>query len=570
MRTALARKSKRGAQVSKIRQQVAPIKGWVANKNIARIPSDAAWVLDNWIPETNQISIRPGYAEHADPEGGVAIETLMVHSAGGTKQLFACEGTSIWDVTTVNTEVEDVTGLTNAIFSWANFTTSANNYIYLLNGADVFQAYDGTTWSEPSVTGITMADYNYVFVFANRLFFLKENSSTMAYLEVDAIAGAATTFEVGGELKLGGELVAGAALTHDAGDGPEDYCIFLSSEGEVIVYQGTNPSNVDTWAKKGGFRIGRPIGKRCLLQIGGDLGVLTQDGVVSLARSILLDRAAATKGAFSDNIRTAFADQYALSGSIAGWELITWPTSHLAIVNIPITAGVTFHQYVMNVLTGAWCRFLGIDSTTWVLSGDDLYFGAANGKIYQFGNIGSDDAMEDPSSAVLLKGDMVDDALDYLLLKGDMADDASDFLLLKGDAFEVVTKPVNALAIGAFDDYGSPGYTKHVKGARIFARTDSNVTIGVNMTPDFTLVEDCISTADFGAVTGSVFGTGVFGTATWAASSGIADSAWLGVAEVGDYIAPVICGTVDKTATAVVKMDFLSMTIIYEKGNPLG
>jgi len=522
MREAVRQKTQRGGQVAGIRQQVAPIKGWVANKNIARIPKDAAWVLDNWVPETNQISIRPGFAEHADP-AGAAIDTIMVHSAGGVKQLFAGEGTSIWDVTT-STEVEDVTGLVNAIFSWKNFTTSGGNYIYLLNGADVFQMYDGTTWSEPSVTGITHTEYNYVFVFANRLFFLKEDSATMAYLEVDAIAGAATTFEVGGELKLGGELVAGAALTHDAGDGPEDYCVLISSEGEVIVYQGTNPNNVDTWAKKGGYRIGRPIGNRCLVQIGGDLAVLTQDGVVSLARSILLDRTAATKGAFSDNIRTAFADQYDLSGTVDGWELVTYPASHLAFANVPITAGTTFHQYVMNVLNGSWCRFTGINATTWELSGDDLYFGTAAGKIMKFGAVGADDGVA-----------------------------------------------VNALAIGAFDDYGKAGYTKHVKGARIFARTDGDVTIGLNMTPNFNVVEECISTADFGPEEGDVFGTGVFDTATWSASAGIADSAWLGVSEVGDYIAPVICGTVDGTATQnVVKMDFLSMTIIYELGNPLG
>lgn len=502
---------------------IAPIKGWVRNENIAQIPKDGAFVLENWIPETNQISIRPGHKEHSDPGNAAVINSLMVFDAGGSKQLFAGEQTSIWDVTT-SSPAEDVTGLSNTTFSHTMFTTSSGNYLYLVNGADSFRTYDGTTWAAQTVTGITMADYDFVFSFANRLFFLKENSATAAFLPVDSIAGAATTFEFGGELALGGTLVAGAALTHDAGDGPEDYFVVISSEGEVLVYQGTDPSTSDLWRKKGRFRIGRPIGSRCLLQIGGDLAVLTQDGVVSLARSILLDRAAAPRGAFSDRIRKAFADQYALSSSLIGWEIETWPFKHIAICNVPIVANTTFRQYVMNVLTGAWARWTGVNATTWALMGDDLYFGGTDGKVYQFGTVGADN----------------------------------------GSA-------VTAVCVGAFFDFGDPGRIKHVKGALAYAKTDGQVTIGVNMTSDYTVVEQAASTAAFGEADGAVFDTDTWDNATWVGAGDVVDSAWLGIAAEGRLLAPVIVAQVDGSETTnTVQVDFLSMNILYEKGAVIG
>lgn len=188
-----------------------------------------------------------------------------------------------------------LSGLSSSRFIWTNFATSGGNFLVICNGADAVRNYDGTSWSEPAITGVSSSTLSYVFPFKSRLFFIERNTTDAWYLPVDSIAGAANTLTVGAELRLGGTLVAGATLTHDGGSGPDDYCVFVSSEGEVVIYSGTDPDNALTWGLAGVFRIGRPIGDRCLVKTGGDLAVLTQDGIVSLGSALALDRAAAAQ-----------------------------------------------------------------------------------------------------------------------------------------------------------------------------------------------------------------------------------------------------------------------------------
>jgi hypothetical protein len=47
---------------------------------------------------------------------------------------------------------------------------------------------------------------------------------------------------------------------------------------------------------------------------------------------------------------------------------------------VPVQEGSISHQYVMNVQTGAWCRFLGWNANCWELFDENIYFGT-NGKV---------------------------------------------------------------------------------------------------------------------------------------------------------------------------------------------
>ena len=75
-----------------------------------------------------------------------------------------------------------------------------------------------------------------------------ENDTLSAwYLPVDSVGGAATEYDLSGIFRLGGYLLAGGTWTMDAGEGVDDYWIAVTSEGEVVVYQGTDPSSANTW-----------------------------------------------------------------------------------------------------------------------------------------------------------------------------------------------------------------------------------------------------------------------------------------------------------------------------------
>lgn len=88
---------RRGGQVSRVYRQEAPIKGWMANQNIAEMDADAAYQLDNWFPETNSIVLRQGYSLHNLVAGGGAVQTIMVYMAG--TNVFAVANGNIYDVT---------------------------------------------------------------------------------------------------------------------------------------------------------------------------------------------------------------------------------------------------------------------------------------------------------------------------------------------------------------------------------------------------------------------------------------------------------------------------------------
>src|SRR6185436_9262950 len=105
-----------------------------------------------------------------------------------------------------------------------------------------------------------------VNVFKGRLFFIPKASLSFWYLPAGAAGGALAEFDLSGEAVKGGYLMAMATWTRDGGSGVDDFAVFITSEGEAIVYQGTNPNSSTTWAKVGSYTIGKPLGRRCMMQ----------------------------------------------------------------------------------------------------------------------------------------------------------------------------------------------------------------------------------------------------------------------------------------------------------------
>jgi hypothetical protein len=416
-----------------------------------------------------------------------------------------------------------VTGLSSSRFIWTNFATSGGNFLVICNGVDSVRNYNGTVWSIPSITVVASSTLSYVFQFKSRLFFLQKDTSKAWYLPADSIAGAATALNIGAELRLGGTVVAGGSFSHDAGNGPDDYCAFISSEGEVVIYAGTDPGSATTWALVGIFRIGRPIGNRCLVKIGGDLAVLTQDGMIALSSALQIDRSVEQKAAFTANIRTAFASQYGSTGTLHGWEVHTWAKGHMALVNVPLSESTLSQQYVMNTLTGAWARFTNINSLCWAISQDNFYFGTPDGYIMRFGEAGSDNGED-----------------------------------------------INAICIGAFSDMKNPGVIKHAKTALVFARAAGSFQLGVNILSDFRVSSTATSTAAFSLTSdGPLWDVALWDEATWAEDAEtVVNQAWMGIAGSGHYLAPVVLTVANETDPSDV--EFIAMNVLYEMGSPLG
>jgi len=366
----------------------APIKGWNARDPIASMDEEYAVILDNWVPQASKISLRRG---RADWKTGISgqVSSLMPYNGISVKALFAANETSFYNVTTsgaVGAAV--VTGNTNGYWQSINTVNSAGDtFLIAVNGIDLLQRYNGTTWFDgtaaPAITGIDTKNLININTFARRVFFVEKNSMSMWYLPVDSIGGALVELPLGANFKKGGYLMAMGTWTLDAGEGMDDHAVFITSEGEVAVYKGTDPSSASTWAKVGVFEIAPPIGRRCFKKFGGELLIICKDGVQALSKA-LISTSRKDLSAITDNIQEAMTTSALTYGNDRGWDLTIYPSANLLILNIPSGIG-SQQQYVMNTLTKAWCRFTGWYANCFCEFNEEIYFGGAGvvSKAYQ-------------------------------------------------------------------------------------------------------------------------------------------------------------------------------------------
>jgi hypothetical protein len=233
-----------------------------------------------------------------------------------------------------------VSGLTNSRFQYVNMETAGGNFLMAVNGADKMRYFDGTTWSADGGTfTITVADTsNWIdlTLHKQRLWGIKKNSLTAYYLPTGSIQGAAVTFDLSAFFQLGGSLVGVSTWTIDGGQGVDDFLVFVTTRGEVLVYGGTDPAGA--WAMRGLYRMGSPCGNRSMYKFGGDLLVICQDGLFPLSKAIQSDRID-QKQAVSAKIQYAMSLAISTYGSNFGWQVLNYPKDNALILNVPVTSG---------------------------------------------------------------------------------------------------------------------------------------------------------------------------------------------------------------------------------------
>ncbi len=372
----------------------AAVGGWDASSALANMKKGLAVQLKNWFPQPSYLEIRRGWQRHAriSSISTTPIESLLAWNGPSSSKLFMAGATVIYDITASGTATSVVTGLTNARWQHTNMTTSAGAFLVLVNGADAPRNYDGSSWTTPTITGsgITASDFIDVNVHKKRLWFVIQDSTNAAYLPTDAIAGTAAKFSLGANFDKGGHLVTMVTWTLDGGTGPDDYAAFISSEGQVAIYQGTDPSSANTWGLVGVFNIAKPIGRRCAIKYGNTPVVITEAGALQLNMSLSKDTSQLTATAITNRILLAMNTAARSYNDNFGWEMVVYPRGTRLIVNIPTAENSSAKQYVMNTLTGAWCEFDGHDANCWIVFGGDLYFGRNNGSVAKADQTGAD------------------------------------------------------------------------------------------------------------------------------------------------------------------------------------
>jgi hypothetical protein len=207
------------------------------------------------------------------------------------------------------------------------------------------------TYTTIGITGVNSNTFVNVNLFKNRLYFTQKDTLACWYLDVDAIGGAASPLYFGGIARNSGYLQAMGTWTLDAGQGADDYAVFVTSMGEVMVYNGTDPDSIDTWALKGVWQLGQTFNRRCFFKWSGDLLLLTKDGLVPLASALQSSRLDPRVN-LTDKIYFAVSQAATLYSDLFGWQINYYASANMLILSIPTSTGM--EQFVMHNITKAW------------------------------------------------------------------------------------------------------------------------------------------------------------------------------------------------------------------------
>lgn len=380
----LARKPVKRA-VARTTSLPAPVGGWNARDGLAAMDPLDAVTMENWFPGTTDVYLRKGREVWATGLGD-QVETLINYAGPTSESLWALAGTSIFNVSTAGAKTAYATApvptLTNARWQYVNTASSGGVYVALaVNGTDKLIGYDGTVWNQDGdvstkydITGVNTANCNNINVHKGRVWLIQKNTLDAWYLATGAIKGAATKFSLNGVARSGGYLVAMGTWTIDSGYGVDDNAVFLTSQGEVIVYSGTDPASAATWQLIGIWQLGSPISERCFVKWAGDLLILTHDGLVPMAQGLQSTRLD-PRVALSDKIQLAISQAIGDFEGNFGWQVVPFPRANMLLVNVPVQTGSDQQQFVMNTLNKSWCKFTGWDANTFELFDDYLYMG---------------------------------------------------------------------------------------------------------------------------------------------------------------------------------------------------
>jgi len=496
----------------------APIGGWNARDALGAMDKLDAVVLQNLWPATTDVRLRAGYTQHSTGITG-QVESLLAYSSGTADTLFAAAGTNVYDVTAGGAVgAASLTGVTNGRWESVNITTTANSYLMMVNGADKLRTWTGSAWAKDGdgapydITNVNTATCSNITLFKNRIWLLQTGTLKAWYLPINSIGGAAVALDMTSLAQEGGYLVAAAPWTLDAGYGMDDYLTFITSNGEVLVWRLTDPTTPTGIALIGVYKLGSPIGKRCMMKYAGDLLIITQDGIVPMASGLQSSRLDPRIN-ITDKIQFAVSQSISSYSSNFGWQMAYFAKENQLYLNVPVLEGSTQQQYVMNTINKSWCNFTGWAANTVQVFNDLLYFGG-NGFVAKAWNGTADNATDIPT-----------------------------------------------FGLQSFQYYGS-ATEKQCKMIRPHILTNGSPAIYGNVNVDYDL-SDTTAQLSFTPVTSGLWDTAVWDTDVWGADLAPAAD-WQGATGIGFCFAPVL-----KTASQGYNIRWVATDMVFESGGVL-
>jgi hypothetical protein len=451
-------------------------------------------------------------------------------SVAAEDRLFAAAGDGIYDCTgssAVPTRVyafptvEGQSGYGNA----SGFTTIAGgHYLLVWDELNGYLHYNeaGDTWTLPAqgagvgeIGGVDPRSLVFGTVHKHRVWAVQRDTGDAWYLATDAITGTATRFPFGPQFRHGGYLVGLWSWTRDGGAGLDDLLVALSSSGDVVIYQGTDPASASTWEIHGVYYIGTiPAGRRMVREVGGELLILSSLGVIPISNllrgAVLSDLDSYASRKIAPKLGRLLSER---TGT--GWSMVVHPEDRTLVVLTPEVSGLDREQWAMTLGARGWTQRVGVPMACAESWRGKLYFGTSDGRV--------------------------------CINDGDV-----DGTTLAG----VAGTAIDSWILSAYADLGAASW-KTLAMARPHFITDGTAPQwSVYGRTDFDQTEP--GSVSYVPQTGTVliWGSGIWGSSVWGSGSGTAGE-WRGISGMGSSVAYALrLNTVARTTLTSVDVMF--------------
>lgn len=386
--------------------------------SLGSMPAEDCIYTYNLMPSEYGMELRKGWREWAVNIGGAGtpeeVRSMVtydgVEADHTTDRLFAMTSTGIYNVTLFNTDdpapvlTWPITGGGKAGFgTFTNFSNDANeSFVYFTDTQNGLYRYEASidTWS--AVTGLTVAndlgeqvpwglEPITLFVTAHklRLWLTVDDSSDAWYLPIESGAGEVFKFTFGSKFQHGGYLMGLWSWSYETTAGIENFLVAISRSGDVLVYKGSDPTQVD-WNLVGQYYVGEVTNSRnIVVNYGADMYVLSAFGVTAMSDlikgkevynsgpSVSAKVAKLLRGIVRDNLDSK------------EWSLVVDSSNGFLQVVIPYTLGQEQFalQLTQNLLTNAWGFWRGVPILSSATLESEYYIGTKSGQILIYGGV---------------------------------------------------------------------------------------------------------------------------------------------------------------------------------------
>ena len=419
-----------------------------------------ARVMDNLMPGRSGLHPRAGCENLVNITGGGRINALLPFHA--KRSILAIVGGAFhkFELNVSPDEADFNTALVNSTESnptdfdlrspgipvgFEMVNADGEAFLIVLNGEDPPVKFDGSEVTDAKISNSDSEDIgsslSFGLAFKKRAFFIEKNSLNVHYLAVDEISGTATRFPMQGIFSRSSSLSFGGSFSTDSGSGIDDYIVFVTNEGEVAIFSGSNPGDANDFKLQGVFDIGSPLSAYAHFSVGGDLIIGTTQGLVPLSAVLQKGVSELRLHSLSERIKPAINEIVSLARQTteSHFRMVKSDLMGLGILKPPRVGRARGDLYVVNTETNAWSRVTGWDVLDISVVGDRVFFTDGTGLFEAF--VGGRDNGE----------------------------------------------PIQHRLVTGFDNLGLPGYSKRVHKVRATFLTSYKLSANIRLEKDGTI-----------------------------------------------------------------------------------